>query len=116
MFGVAFELYQGSGVAGHVALARPFCCCRLWAVSAGPRRLPLAVVRLSPKLSERWVEIAIVRGPVGIHLAQALLANQNLCTSEALVYRCAPQKQESAIPLSIHEIFGELRHLTSSQA
>ena len=34
MFGVAFEFYQGSGVAGHVALARPvvvvaFGRCRL---------------------------------------------------------------------------------------
>ena len=64
MFGVAFELYQGSGVAGRVAWLA-LCCCRLWVGSAGPRLRPLAVVRLSPKLSERWVEIALVRGPCG---------------------------------------------------
>ena len=70
MFGVAFELYQGSGVAGRVAWLA-LRCCRLWAVSAGPRLRPLAVVRLSPKLSERWVEIALVRGPVGIHVGSS---------------------------------------------
>ena len=70
MFGVAFKLYQGSGVAGLVALARP-CCCRLWVGSVAPRLRPLAVVRLSPKLSERWDEIALVRGPVGIHVGSS---------------------------------------------
>ena len=77
MFGVAFRLYQGSGVAGLVALARP-CCCRLWVGSVAPRLRPLAVVRLSPKLSERWVEIAIVRGPVGIHIGSSAIGESEL--------------------------------------
>ena len=71
MFGVAFRLYQGSGVAGLVALARP-CCCRLWVGSVAPRLRPLAVVLLSPKLVDRLGYGSLVLSPWVPMLAQAL--------------------------------------------
>ena len=84
MFGVAFKLYQGSGVAGLVALARP-CCCRLWVGSVAPRLRPWAAVSLLPKLVSRLDFGSLVLSLCGYLSWLKRLANQILAKAVDLV-------------------------------
>ena len=86
MFGVAFELYQGSGVAGRVAWLALVLLSPLGGVGCAPAP-PFGCRAVVLKLSERWDEIALVRGPVGIHVGSSARRIRT-CAQAKLWFTC----------------------------